>query len=112
MLGVLVREGRVDEFRRLERENRVRIWRVRGIVSDHIPLCGDARSVLVRASQHNLFVNNPPLSIYLHAGGANAIYYDLVANEEGKLSHIEVRIETSLTIIREALRTRPLLVGS
>jgi hypothetical protein len=45
-------------------------------------------------------------------GGANAIYYDLVANEEGKLSHIEVRIETSLTIIREALRTRPLLVGS
>ena len=111
MLGVLVREGRVDEFRRLELGNRVRIWRVRGIVSDHIPLCGDARSVLVRASQHNLFVNNPPLSIYLHAGGANAIYYDLV-NEEGKLSHIEVRIETSLTIFREALRTRPLLVGS
>ena len=67
--------------------------------------------MLAQTSQHNLFVNNPPLSIYLHAGGANAIYYDLV-NEEGKLSHIEVRIETSLTIIREALRTRPLLVGS
>jgi hypothetical protein len=79
MLGVLVREGRVDEFRRLERENRVRIWRVRGVVSDHIPLCGDARSVLALRSEHNLLVNNPPLSIYLHAGGANAIFYDLVA---------------------------------
>jgi hypothetical protein len=42
MLGVLVRGGRVDDFRRLERENRVRIWRVRGVVSDHIPLSGDA----------------------------------------------------------------------
>jgi hypothetical protein len=67
--------------------------------------------VLVRASQHNLFVNNPPLSIYLHAGGANAIYYDLV-NEEGNSPTLKFRIETSLTIIREALRTRPLLVGS
>jgi hypothetical protein len=44
---------------------------------------------LARASEHNLLVNNPPLSIYLHAGGANAVYYDLVANGEGKLSYIE-----------------------
>jgi hypothetical protein len=84
MLGVLVREGRVDEFRRLERENRVRIWRVRGVVSDHIPLSGDARSALAQAPQHNFFVNNPPLSIYLHAGWVNAVYYDLVANDQGK----------------------------
>jgi hypothetical protein len=66
----------------LERENRVRIWPFE-VVSDHIPLCGDARSVLAQPSEHNLFVNNPLLSIYLHAGGANAIYYDLVAKDEG-----------------------------
>jgi len=69
MLGVLVRASRVDEFRRLEHENRRRIWHVRGVVSDHIPLCGDARLALAYAPEHNLFVNNPPLSIYLHAGG-------------------------------------------
>jgi hypothetical protein len=108
MLGVLVREGRVDEFRRLERENRVRIWRVRGVVSDHIPLSGDARSVLAQVPQHNFFVNNPPLSIYLHAGGANAIYYDLVANEAGKLAHIEVRIETNVPGKALILAWRPL----
>ncbi len=108
MLGVLVREGRVDEFRRLERENRVRIWRVRGVVSDHIPLCGDARSVLALRSEHSLFVNNPPLSIYLHAGGANAIYYDLVANGEGRLSYIEVRVETAVPGKALVLAWRPL----
>ena len=61
MLGVLIPEGKVDEFRRLERENRVRIWSVRGVVSDHIPLCGDSLSVLARASQHNLFVKDGEL---------------------------------------------------
>jgi len=108
LLGVLVRADRVDEFRRLELENRVRIWRVRGIVSDHIPLTGDARSVLAQSSEHNFFVNNPPLSIYLHGGGANAIYYDLAANAEGKLSHIEVRVETNIPGKALILAWRPL----
>lgn len=108
MLGVLIRESRVDEFRRLERENRVRIWRVRGVVSDHVPLAGDARSVIAQAPQHNIFVNNSPLSIYLHAGGANAIYYDLVASRDGKLSHIEVRVETSIPGKALILAWRPL----
>jgi lipoprotein NlpI len=49
MLGVLIRESRVDEFRRLERENRARIWRVRGVVSDHIP-------VLRKKSIHREFI--------------------------------------------------------
>jgi hypothetical protein len=90
MLGVLVRASRVDEFRRLEHENRRRVWHVRGVVSDHIPLCGDPRLALAQAPEHNLFVNNPPLSIYLHAGGINAVYYDLVADERGRLTYIEV----------------------
>jgi hypothetical protein len=81
---------------------------VRGVVSDHIPLCGDARSVLAQASEHNLFVNNPPLSIYLHAGGVNAVYYDLVANDQGKLSYIEVRVETAIPGKALVLAWRPL----
>jgi len=108
MLGVLVRASRVDEFRRLEHENRRRIWRVRGVVSDHIPLCGDGRLALAHAPEHNLFVNNPPLSIYLHAGGTNAVYYDLVADERGRLAHIEVRVETSLPGEALILAWRPL----
>lgn len=78
------------------------------VVSDHIPLCGDARSVLAQPSEHNLFVNNPLLSIYLHAGGANAIYYDLVAKDEGKLSYIEVRVETAIPGKALVLAWRPL----
>ena len=107
-LGVLVRASRVDEFRRLEHENTRRIWRVRGVVSDHIPLCGDERLALAHTPEHNLFVNNPPLSIYLHAGGTNAVYYDLVADERGRLAHIEVRVETSLPGEALILAWRPL----
>jgi hypothetical protein len=108
MLGVLVRASRVDEFRRLEHENRRRVWHVRGVVSDHIPLCGDPRLALAQAPEHNLFVNNPPLSIYLHAGGINAVYYDLVADERGRLAYIEVRVETSLPGEALILAWRPL----
>lgn len=95
-LGVVVPENRTGELRALENERQLRVWRVRGIVSDHIPLAGSIADGLARPPQHMMFLNENPLSVYLHHGGDNAIYYDFVGDESGYLQYIEVRVETEL----------------
>jgi len=95
-LAVAVREDRFNEMGALEQERARRIWRVRGIISDTIPLGGDIRSGLERRREHNFFLNENPLSIYLHRGGRDATYFDFVANGERRLDYIEVRVDTDL----------------
>lgn len=95
-LGVVVSESRIEELRVLEQERRLRVWRVRGIISDHIPLSGSIADGLARRPQHMVFLNENPLSIYLHHGGDNAVYYDFVGDEGGHLQYIEVHVETEL----------------
>ena len=69
-LAVAVPEGRLNELDALEAEKAKRIWHVRGIVSDVIPLGGDIRSGLERKRGHNFFLTDKqPLTIYLHRGG-------------------------------------------
>lgn len=95
-LGVVVPENRIEELQGLEQDRRVRIWKVRAIVSDHVPLTGSIAEGLARPPQHMFFLNENPLSIYLHHGGDNAVYYDFVGDETGYLQHIEVQVETDL----------------
>ena len=96
VLSTLIPESRANEFAELERENTQRVWKVRGIVSDHLPLAGTLLSVLERRPEHQFYLNGNLLSIYLHSGGRNAVYYDLVGDEEGRVRHIEVQVETPL----------------
>ena len=107
-LAVAVREDRLDEIRNVERERARRTWRVRGIISDFIPLAGDIRSGLERQRQHSFFLNENPLSIYLHRGGRDATYFDLVADAERRLDYIEVRVETDLPSNAFLLARQPL----
>src|SRR5258708_17951781 len=95
-LAVAVREDRLNEMSALERERARRIWRVRGIISDTIPLGGDIRSGLERKREHNFLLNENPLTIYLHRGGRDATYFDFVADAERRLDYIEVRVDTDL----------------
>lgn len=95
-LAVAVQENRLDEMGALELEKARRIWRVRGIISDTIPLGGDIRSGLERRREHNFLLNENPLSIYLHRGGRDATYFDFVADAERRLDYIEVRVDTDL----------------
>ena len=84
-LGVVVPEFRVDELRRLEQEERERSFLVRAVLSDHVPLAGSMAEILNRPSHHRVAVNDQ-LSIYLHHGGRNAVYFDLIgAGPEGWL---------------------------
>ncbi len=107
-LSVIVLESRAQELRELETERQVRVWTVRGIVSDHIPLSGGSDASLARASHHLLELNENPLSIYLHRGGDNVTFYDLVARRGNQLDYVEVRVETDLPSNAFLLARQPL----
>ena len=81
---------------------------MRGVVSDSVPLCGDPQEVVERPLHNLLYLNEDPLSIYLHSGGLQAIYYDLVGNEGHRLSYVEVRVESKLPSNAILLARRPL----
>ena len=95
-LAVVVPEQRIEELRDLEQKRQPLVWHVRGIVSDHIPLAGTIAEGLARRPQHRVFLNENPLSIYLHHGGDKAVYYDFVSDDDGYLQYIEVRVEADL----------------
>jgi len=65
-------------------------------------------ALLARRPEHLFYSNGNPLSIYLHSGGRNAVYYDLLGNEEGRLQFIEVNVETPLPGKAIFLARRPL----
>lgn len=96
VIGVAVPKGRLSELQSLERARKRRVWKVRGIVSDHIPLAGDVRTIINSNRNHNFFLNDRSLTIYLHRGGHNAIFFDLIAQADGRLDYIEVRVEADL----------------
>ena len=110
ILGVLARQSRINEIKELEQSRITRVWKVRGVVSDGVPLAGSPESVIDR-EPHNLFYINEkedPLSIYLHSGGRQAIYYDLVGDQNHRLKFIEVSVESKLPSNALMLSRRPL----
>jgi len=107
-LTVVVPAERVEEMARLEKERQMRLWTVRAEISDHVPLAGGLSEVLNRPSYHSLFLNENPLSIYLHRGGRNATYYDFVAEQGDRVSSLQVRVETDLPSSAFFFAKRPL----
>jgi hypothetical protein len=107
-LTVIVPVDRVAEMTSLEKDRRMRLWSVRAILSDHVPLAGSLSEVLNRPSYHHLLLNENPLSIYLHRGGKDATYYDFVGDDKGKVSHLQVRVETDLPSSAFFFAKRPL----
>lgn len=94
-LGVLAPANRFEELEELQREAASRDWEVRGIVSDHIPLSG--LGALTRPPQHRLFLNESPLTIWLHRGGDRAVFFDLIGdNPQKKLEYVAVKVRTRL----------------
>jgi hypothetical protein len=106
-LQVLVPEDRREELDTLQREAAVRVWEVRGVPSDHIPLSG--LGGLTEHPQHRLFLNESPLTIYLHRGGKRAVYFDLVGDDaKRRLEYIAVKVKTSLPSNAFLLAREPL----
>jgi hypothetical protein len=95
-LGAFAKFGRADEIRRHEQERVLRLWEVHAIISDHVPLAGDADAAFSRPPFHLFQLNENPLWIYLHSGGRNAIYYGLFGDNNGRLQYIAVKVESRL----------------
>ena len=107
-LAVLARESRIKEIQELQAERRPRMWRVRAVISDCVPLSGNGDQAVARSSHHSFFLNENPISIYLHAGGNRFVYYDLIGGEDDHLKFIEVRVETALPDNALLLARRPI----
>src|SRR6185437_1001928 len=107
-LGAFAEYQKLQEIKKTEEQRQPRVWEVRAIISDHVPLSGGADEAISQQPQHKLHLNENPLRIYLHAGGLNAVYYDLVAEENGKLKHIAVRVESSLPSNALLLARKPI----
>jgi hypothetical protein len=72
MLAAMARPERLEEIKELETSGRKIVWKVRGIISDSVPLSGEILEALKRPAHNLLFLNEDPLTIYLHAGGKRA----------------------------------------
>lgn len=107
-LAVVVPAGREDEVAHFEKNRELRLWTVRAVISDHVPLAGGLAEVLNRPSYHRLFLNEDSLSIYLHRGGRDATYFDFVAGDTDSVTGLQVRVETDLPSNAFFFAKRPL----
>jgi hypothetical protein len=108
MLAAMARPEKLDEIKELESSGQKIVWKVRGIISDSVPLSGEILETLKRPAHNLLFLNEDPLTIYLHAGGKKAVYYDFVGDKKHNLQYIEVRVESRLPSVALLLARRPL----
>ncbi len=108
MLAAMARPEKLEEIKELETSGRKTVWKVRGIISDSVPLSGEILEALKRPAHNLLFLNEDPLTIYLHAGGKKAVYYDFVGDEKHNLQYIEVQVESRLPSVALLLARRPL----
>lgn len=95
-LAVVATKDQYSLIRELEKKRQKLRYTAKAILSDHIPLSGSIPEIINRKAYHLLKIKEDPLSIYLHYGGKNAIYYDLCPGENGYLKNIQVDIETNL----------------
>jgi hypothetical protein len=91
-LAVAASERGVERFRTLETAGPT-LYSLRAIVGTHIPLTGTIQDIVALAPETGLSVNDPPLSMYLHMGGSNAVFLDLAAREDGTLASIDVEVD-------------------
>lgn len=82
----------VDRLRTLQAAGPT-LYRVRTIVGTHIPLTGTIQDIVALSPETGLAVNAPPLSMYLHKGGSNAVFLDLEAKADGTLASIGVEVD-------------------
>jgi hypothetical protein len=92
-LSILVPTDKLDRFREIETHIADSRYIARAIISDNIPLSGDLEEILKRRSEALLWINGNPLTINLEFPHYLPFFYDLIADTEGRLAHIDVEVE-------------------
>lgn len=95
-LAVVATQKQMSLLEVLEKEKNNIYYTAKAILSDHIPLSGSIPDIIHRKTYNLVKIKENPLSIYLHYGGKNAVYFDLCPSEDNFLEHIQVDIETNL----------------
>jgi hypothetical protein len=100
VLTVVVKKSRLKEIQQLQEVRERRVWRVRGVVSDSVPLSGWFEDTFQRALYSRFFIepDDDPKTIYLDFGGSHAVYFDLVGDENHQLRHVETRVSCQLPL--------------
>jgi hypothetical protein len=108
LLVALAKKSSRTEILELQASGVSRVWTVRAVIGSTAPLSGTPTWATRATGDSNFILNENPLSIYLHSGGHNAVYYDLKGIESNFLTHIDVQVESSLPSIALVLARRPI----
>lgn len=95
-LTIIVPESQSERLAKLENEKKRRIYKVRAIIGENIPLSDELHRLVSLPSKSLMLVNGNPLTINIHNSGHNAVFYDIFPNEKEELSHISVEVEADL----------------
>ncbi|MGA3332737.1 MAG: methylamine utilization protein MauJ [Terracidiphilus sp.] len=106
LVGVAKKSSR-QEILQIQASGASRVWTVRAIIGTAVPLSGSAAWAAQLEGDSNFVLNEDPLSIYLHSGGHNAVYYDLRGSDSKMLTHIDVQVESELPSNAMLLARRP-----
>jgi hypothetical protein len=95
MPGSLATAAKKKNLDRLNQLNTLgpSLYRVEAIVGPHIPLSGSLQDLIAHSPTTGVSVNEPPLSMYLHHGGVNAVFLELRAQSDGTLSCISIEVD-------------------
>ena len=91
-LAVVGLLGNLPTIHSLQQSKDKKIFIIRAVVSDHIPLAGCIRGTIERECKHLINVDVNPLTIYLHHGHRTAVYFDLVPDEAKRLKYVAVEV--------------------
>jgi len=108
LLVAVARKRARTEILELQASGVSRVWTVRAVVGSVVPLSGTPAWATQLGGDNNFTLNENPLSIYLHSGGHNAVYFDLRGIDSSSLTHIEVQVESSLPSVALVLARKPI----
>lgn len=107
-LGVILRESKLQTVLALQEHRAVQRFKVRGYISDHIPLIGSLDEILGRPLYHNIVLENGNVNAYLQSGKREAFYFKLSGKKHQPLEYIEVEVECELPTEAFFLARKPL----
>jgi hypothetical protein len=96
LVVAFAKKGSRTEILRLQASGVCRVGTIRAVIGNSIPLSGGVSSTMRIPGVNNISLREGPLSIYLHSGGHSVVYYDLRADHAGRLTQIDVQVESEL----------------
>lgn len=92
-LAVVCKVKNALRFGAMQDAGAAAVYRVEAVVGSHVPLTGTLHDLVRSVPTNSLSVADPPLPIYVHHGGKDAVYLDLQSTTGGPLSSIGLDVD-------------------